>query len=61
MIKTIAIILAVAGGVYVGMNWETISGKVDDGTEMVEDIKDRADDIKENAEDAISEIMDKVN
>ena len=61
MIKTIAIILAVAGGVYVGMNWETISGKVDEGTEMVEDIKDRADDIKEDAGDAISEIMDKVN
>jgi len=60
MFKYIILIAIVAGGIYVGMNWDSISGKMEDGIETVNDIKDDVEDLKENAEDSVNDIIDKV-
>jgi len=57
MIK-LFLILIIAGLVYVGMNWEQISGNVESGLDTAEEVKSKAMDLKDQAQDKIDDSKD---
>jgi len=59
MIKLFLVVI-IAGLVYVGMNWEQVSGKVETGLDTAEEVKSKAVDLKDQAQDTLDDIHDKV-
>ena len=56
MFKYIFIVIAVAAGVYVGMNWDEISGNVDDKMDSAKEIKEQAEDVRDSVEDLLDKV-----
>jgi len=59
MIK-LFLILIIAGLVYVGMNWERISGQVESGLDTAEEVKSQAMDLKDQAQDQLDDSKDTI-
>jgi len=59
MIKLILILL-IAGAIFIGMNWEQISGEVDSGVNSASELTEKALDMKEDAEDTLDDVRDKM-
>ena len=59
MIKLLFVII-IAGAIYVGMNWEQVSGQVESGLAAIEEVKDDAVDMKEAAADKLDSAKEKV-
>jgi len=52
--------LIIAGLVYVGMNWEQISGQVESGLDTAEEVKSQAMDLKDQAQDKLDDSKDTI-
>lgn len=60
MFKYVFIVIAVAAGVYIGMNWDKFSGNMEDKLDAAKDLKKQTEDIHENAKETFEDLVDKV-
>ncbi|MDH5259568.1 MAG: hypothetical protein OEX07_16250, partial [Gammaproteobacteria bacterium] len=55
------LIIIIAAAIYAGLNWDTLSPKIDAGIESVTEIKQKGDDLKENMEDKMEDAKDRID
>jgi len=55
------VILIIAAAVYAGLNWETISSKLDSGMDSAKELKETGDELHERVQEKMDDAQEKMD